>query len=345
MNDYYNRRVSRRHSRGWLFVPFLIFLIFAGLYSAYWVWMRGELDKGVDQWIADQRAAGFEIDYASKRLVGYPFRFALHLEQPEMADPKGLRWRGETLQLVMQPWNLQHVIGRSPGRNRVESAQTAPMEITLGDKSALSLSWDQTSLRRVGLTIDAAEAQTSQGAAMIEDLRLSLGPKAGAEDDLRIAAQWTAMRLPSPPPEAAWLGETLAPGRIAVDVSQLFPALESATALSRWTALEGRVTIAQILVDWGPMKLGVKGDLGLDRALRLNGSLSTRIDEADRLRAALREAGALDAQTAQTVDILETASANGQFATVSFVDGEAVFLGRSLGEVPVADTLAALFAP
>ncbi len=357
MSGYYEGRPPKRGaSRGWLIAPFVFVAVVFGLYSAYWFWLRGQLEVGVDAWIEDQRRAGLEVSYSDKTLGGYPFRFALDVADPELADPAaGTRWRGERLQLVMDPldvlWRFASgdqggkVIGRSPGANLVTTSEAGVLAVDIGRKSALSLVWDATSVKRVGLTLDSVAATSDAGDVAVDNLTFNLAPPPGAPDNLRLQAAWDAISLPRPVQGAEWLGEDLQPGRVALEISQIFPALESQTALSRWVGLEGRVDVAQVLINWGPAKLGLKGDVGLTRLLELDGTMSLRIEDGPGLRAALDEAGLLTEDAAQAIDILQAISEQGLFATASFQDGGVYYLGQRVADAPVADLLAQAFAP
>ena len=75
----------QKKSRFWLIFPFVIlFLLIAG-WSAYWVYAKGQLETGIDQWIADERARGATVEFSSKRLGGYPFRFELDVRDRVLA--------------------------------------------------------------------------------------------------------------------------------------------------------------------------------------------------------------------------------------------------------------------
>ncbi|MEO1406675.1 MAG: DUF2125 domain-containing protein, partial [Pseudomonadota bacterium] len=161
---------SKRPSRFWLYLPFFFFALLITAYSAYWFWMRGELGKGVDAWIADQRAAGNVVEYADKKLTGFPYRFALTVDEPRFADrSNGVDWTGQELQLIMQPWNFYHVIGRSPGRNSFDLRGEEPITAILGSKSVASLSWTDTSVERFAVALDTADIVLTDGTASLQD--------------------------------------------------------------------------------------------------------------------------------------------------------------------------------
>ncbi len=269
----------RRKSRFWLFAPIVVVLALFGAYSAYWVYLRGQLDQGIDQWIATQRAAGLDVAFEDKRLGGYPYRVALDVDAPAIRDPEtGLAWRGERLQLVMQPWNLRHVVGRAPGVSEITTAAGEALAVELGPKSVASLSWTDEGVRRVSLALDRAELRRAYlPPASLSGVEFHARPAYGRRDDLQILLQWDEIELAQAPEGYEWLGGALQPSRLAMEVTHAFPALASDYGLSTWTRLEGRVEVAQLLVNWGPVKFGLKVDVGLNRCLVLNGVLSARM--------------------------------------------------------------------
>ena len=91
----------RRASRFGLILPFVLFLLLIALYSGFWMVVRGQFEKTVDDWIAAETAAGSVLEYSQKTIGGYPFRVALTLDDAtyESAD-KSLRYAGEVTQVV-----------------------------------------------------------------------------------------------------------------------------------------------------------------------------------------------------------------------------------------------------
>ena len=268
---------SRKKSRFWLYAPFVLLLILVGAWTAYWFIAKGQLDKGIDEWIAAERANGAELEYSSKSLGGFPYRFELVVNDPIYQPAGAPRWEGEQLRLVMQPWNWQHVIAYSPGRNLLTEAGGLRQTVTLDKTSAASLSWNS---------------------------------------------------------DTEFLGDTIGPSRLIGEVRSFFPAwIRSGGNPERFhRALvqeDGAVEIAQGLLDWGPLDLGVKGDIKFDDGLA-HGSLGMRIESADELRDALDASGQLGQQENAMLTMLETSSADGGFLTFTIKDSEV-----RMGLIPV----------
>ncbi|MEL6257548.1 MAG: DUF2125 domain-containing protein [Pseudomonadota bacterium] len=350
MTQPHSSNPGRPRNWGWRIVPFMLVGILFAAYSAYWFWLRGELDAGVDAWIAEQEAAGGEIAYASKTLDGYPFRFVLNVEAPVIRQPNGGAWSGEALQVVADPFDLLwrfarggggKVIARAPGENRLNLDwpfdETDDFIATLDERSALSLAWDATSMRNIGTTINSlavVEAETGDAFA-VSDFKLSFGPAADG-NAARLSVVWDSIELP----EAQLfdgmdiLGVELN-GLAAIEVSDFF----SSDGLGSWARAGGAVKVPQIVFNWGPLKAGVKADLRLNDQQQVDGTISGRLEDVAELKAALAASGRMDDETARTLDMIALASKDGAFATLSIVNGKGTFLGQTVFELPSLNDL------
>ena len=66
------------------------------LYTAYWLYARGVIESEVEIWIAEQEAAGYQIDHQSLAVGGFPYRFSVRLTAPDIRAPAGDGgWRTE----------------------------------------------------------------------------------------------------------------------------------------------------------------------------------------------------------------------------------------------------------
>lgn len=319
--------------RAWLFAPIAILAILVLAWSFYWVWMRGRLDASLEAWIADQRAGGAEISFAEKRIGGFPYRFALTLDGLDAAEPAtGQSWRAERLQVVMQPWDLQHLILRSPGRNELVLRGGEPVTAIIGGKSALSLSWTKESFRRFSVYLDAADIVTGGGELRLQEAALNLAPAPNDPDALRIALDWTGIDLGQPPRQAVWLGPGSGFGALRLEVSGAAAVLRGETGTGQWLAGAPRLSLAQLQIDWGPVRLGMKGEISLVQGgCRPDGTLSLRLEDAGAVRDALEASGELTPDIEAGLGGIGLASQGGGFAPFVFREGDVLLLGRTVG--------------
>ncbi len=328
-------RTHLRSRRRGLFIPFLMLALIVAGWTAFWLYMRTHLDESVDKWVADQRAAGVEVTYQSRAITGYPFRYALTLGDPRMSDPNlGYTLAGERFELVMQPWDWNHVIARAPGRNTLTLAGGRTWDVLLGEAAALSVSWDDVRLQRVSLSLPNTRIQ--DGGVTIgrfENFTFHIGPVPDAEADLRVAVDWTALQLPAAPARVSFLGSALEAGAIKLIFTHGAAALDSPDPLLSWMEADGRLDIAQVDIDWGPLDLQVAGEVGTDVQGRPKGSVRVRLERADELKAAMATAGLLTEDVRLGIDALALMTQGPQGAAPFVLrDGGLYFSGQRLSD-------------
>ncbi|KDA03407.1 DUF2125 domain-containing protein [Hyphomonas oceanitis] len=330
---------ERRRSRFWLFFPFLLLFALIGAYSAYWVYARGEIEHGVDEWVAAERARGAIVDYESREIGGYPFRFALEFSKPHYQPPNMASWQGEQLQVVMQPWDWHHLIARSPGRNLVTDVLGIRHTFDIDGKSAASLSWTEAGLHRAALSLNDVSALIDGHAYTAKAFSLNLAPRPENADDLLVALQWDALTIDAAPVQAPWLGTDLQASRVIAEIHNFYPAwVSSGGKLDKlydaYLELGGGVELGQLLLNWGPLHFGAKGTLTVENEL-VNGSFGIRIDDPEGLKAALKAANRWRLQEQATVATLETASANDGFLMFTVENNQVKIGAIVVGQIPV----------
>jgi len=254
MTDTAIKAHGKPPSKVWLYLPFILFGLICAAYTGYWFFVKGKLDQGVNDFIAQQREAGADLAFTSKRLHGYPFRFVLTVDGLRFANPDaGFDWKGEKLQINMQPWNFSHAILRSSGRNEVVLANGQDFTALIGKKSALSLHWDDTGLNQAGLTLDTADIVMTAGDVALKNFKVSLLGAGTGTPGKRILIDWDSITLAQSMiagTDAEFLGTELQASRLRLQ--------------GRGFGLFGqgderKLELAQLLLNWGPVKLGSKG--------------------------------------------------------------------------------------
>jgi hypothetical protein len=316
----------------WLYGPILGVALLAGLYTAYWFFAIGKIEQGLDDWIDQQRAEGVELDYASREFGGFPYRFMVTFDTPRYGNWQA-NWTGERLELFMQPWNYRHAIARAPGRNEVR-AQGFEGTALLDEDSAASFRWNADGLTNIGVTLNVAELVSDQADISVRGLKTNYAVDG---DTARLGVDWDAISL-SPElltgQDLSYLGPELQTSRLRIQTTGLVDRASASETQAR------AVNLAQLRLNWGPLKLGAKGDFEITPAGQLDGPLQIRLDEANALSDAMKAAGNLPAQTALIVQAIGAASQDGQFLTLPIVDGAVSVLGFPVAKLqPVAPPL------
>ncbi|MEM6627163.1 MAG: DUF2125 domain-containing protein [Pseudomonadota bacterium] len=324
---------ARPRRRMGLIAPFAILGLLFAVYSAYWVWMAGALTDGVEDWIEDQRALGYRMEHQGLEMRGYPLRFSLHVERPEIEPPRRLwAWRSETLILSAMPYNLNHVIAQSPGEHQFNGLDGRNYSAT-STGAAASLSWNSETLKRFSLVIpEATVLAYGQPYSRIEELGLHVSPMPDAPEDIRILAQAALIDLPRAPADAPWLGEALGPFRVPIAIENGFAALNTRDPLRALHELDVQMQSPLAMLDWGPLLLRTKTTLGVDAAGRPEGIIELRFEEIEALEAAMKDAGELTIEIQAGLAALKGLTRDDSFAPITFEDGQA-----KIGLIPLGD--------
>lgn len=317
-------------SKFWLYLPFAIFGILLTAYTAYWFYVRGKLDTGINDFITQQRDAGADISFASKRVHGFPFRFTLTMEDPQFANAEiGFDWKGEKLQINMQPWNFYHYIARSSGRNEM-TVSGENYTALIGPGSALSIDIGKDGLSQAGITLDSADFITAQGDISLQNFKASLLEAGANIPGKRILIDWDTVTVSDDildliGEDYAFLGNELQASRLRL----------SGQGFGIFGETEERKTeIAQLLVNWGPVKLGTKGKFNVNDEGYLDGTLQLRLEDSDTLLRILKEETQLGSEALSFVGTIGLATKNANFFAVPIRNGNITYPGMSAQAFP-----------
>ena len=314
----------------WLYLPFILFALICAAYTGYWFFVKGKLDDGVNDFIAQQRAAGAELTYSEKHLGGFPFRFALTVDDLTFANPEaGFDWKAEKLQINMQPWNFFHAIFRSSGRNEIALANGQDYTAILGKKSALSLNWDSENIREAGLSLDTADIVGAFGDVGLKNFKASYLDAGTGITGKRILIDWDGVTLADSMiagTDAEILGTELQASRLRLQ-GEGFGVFGEAE--------ERKLEIAQLLFNWGPLKLGSKGKFDITDEGHLDGTLNLRLDDAETLGELLKENGLYTMPLSFLHTSIAAASKDeSNFYKLPFRNGKISILGTEYGSLP-----------
>ncbi|HEY2659247.1 MAG TPA: DUF2125 domain-containing protein [Caulobacteraceae bacterium] len=76
-------------SRFWLYGPYVLLVVAIIAWSVVWMVVSRAATSRMDQAAASLRAQGWTVDWASRRVGGYPFRLNIRLQAPHIAEPSG----------------------------------------------------------------------------------------------------------------------------------------------------------------------------------------------------------------------------------------------------------------
>ena len=182
-----------------MFRMLLIIILAALLWSAAWFWGGASNKMRITSWISDQEQAGYAIGYRDLSQLGFPNRYDVTLQNPQLSAPQlGLNWQATFIQIMRLSYQPDHyifvwpnaqkmtvndlgldfrhqglkasIVSRDPGQFRL-SAEAGESAVSSGDRLWLKAQEWQLSI-----------AQTAKGAKVylkLKDIEAANGARFG----------------------------------------------------------------------------------------------------------------------------------------------------------------------
>ncbi|WP_457089274.1 DUF2125 domain-containing protein [Microvirga sp. P5_D2] len=290
----------RRHSRFWLYTPFVLLLLVAVAWSIAWFFIRNRAGDTLDAWLAAEVAQGRQWTCADRTIAGYPFRIELvcpmlTLKQGAVNASFG---RVEAIAQVYQPRLVIAEIGGplnvTDGRATIQGTWDllqASIHATPNSFQRLSLAATNPKLTVTGLT---PQAIATSG----ERLEMHLRPNPNRVQEKAYDAAFAIKQATIPFIDALIGGTELTDLNADVTVTQAdgFRGRPIAAELERWRAAGGTLDILMLSAAKGTRRMEAKGKLSLDPEHRPTGQLSASAAGLDGLLSSItgsRNTGAL----------------------------------------------------
>ncbi|MBR9824279.1 MAG: DUF2125 domain-containing protein [Alphaproteobacteria bacterium] len=282
-----------------------IFLVLAG-YTGYWFFAAGRVETEIQRWLADKEAAGYEIEYSELRVSGFPYRFEIHLSNPQIQLPEsdgGWFVQLDAVQANALPYDFSLWIVAFDGPFLVEGDQTLRIDASDARFSRKSNSGGE--IIRVGAEINALTIEALDGEppniSGIEQLLIA--GQVGDDNILRVQAEASGLRASQErldPGMAAAFGETGELARMAMEVTEWSELAREGDA-ARWSRAGGEIRVEEAVFNWGPAQLTGEGQLTVNEIAEPDGRLSVRIANPDALADALVEGGLIEEENEQAL--------------------------------------------
>lgn len=272
---------TRRRSRFWLYGPFMLLVVLAAAWSAFWFYARGRIATEIDVALAREAERGRTWTCADRTVAGFPFRIELRCNALTLTST---RW-GDAVRVETGP---AVAVGQIYSPSLVILEVSSPAKATLPEGRTLDLTWKTLdaslawrSPERFALVASEPRAVLTTpglttenwGAATLE-AHLRRNPTRPATDqavDIAVAAKGTIL-----PPIDALLGNT-EPGEIDLQATltqaENFRKGFNPDALESWRAANGSFELTRIVSTKGKARVDGSGQLQLDPLHRVAGDL------------------------------------------------------------------------
>lgn len=138
--------------------------IVAGLvaWTGWWFFAAGRVETGTGDFLTGLTARGYSVRHGEVDVGGYPYRFDLRVETPEIATPDGrIAWAAPEVRVQALAYEPTHLIATLPPQQALSLGDTllditaSRMQASLRTDMARSLPLDHMTLEAEGLGIAA----------------------------------------------------------------------------------------------------------------------------------------------------------------------------------------------
>lgn len=309
-------------------------------WSAWWGWSAWRAKAGLEAWLEARREAGWQAEWDSVRLRGYPTRLDRTIIGLTLADTEGgWVWSAPFFQILGLSYQPDHLILVWPGEM---SLQTTEQRIALtGEDLKGSVTFHPGPSREVnsatlvfkGLALNSDAGWHSAA----RELRLAARPGAGAAQ-YEIALEAIGLR-----PGGGVVGLAAEAGLAPPEVELLKADLEvtfdrpwDRQAVEQARPQPRAVEIREIAGKWGAMELRIAGDLRMESDGQVSGDVMIKSTNWREMLDLAQDTGALPEALHGTVEAVLnllsglTGRADTLDIPLTFADGR-----TRIGPVPV----------
>lgn len=275
-------------------------------------------------WVDGQREIGRDIEFSSLHVGGYPYRFVLYVDDPEINAPDiPARWQAETLQIIAMAWNLNHVILRSPGTNDIWPPNSPHFRFEIDESSSASLVFEDGFPRRFGAEFPTLLTTINEDKSYeLDGVSFGLRPMPDRTANLQLALSAEEMRFSAPITGVEWLGDQIDTLTLWMEIDNFFPFVEREITETDWKLDENQIQIVRGDFEMGPLDISTLASVTLDRENNPDGSFSFYLDRPDELIAAMDADGRVPAGVTDIARFVADSSARGDPLTLEIENRE-----------------------
>jgi hypothetical protein len=274
---------ERTSSKRWLLAPLVLAAVLFAAWSAYWVFARSRVVQAFDQAVAEQRAEGRRLEWASRRVGGYPFRFKVELDQARISSPSGWALRAPQLEVTALAYRPDRWLAFAPEGVVVNRPVAGPLHVDTRNLRA-SLSRPNGNPPRISVETTNVRFTPLEGAepfllSAAERAELHLGPATEGDGDAALVFRVQGAQ-PRPAGLMAFISGTQPANFVWNSRVSRWDALKGETwaeAVRNWTSEGGRMALTDVSLQAGDLRARNQGGV---LSVSSDGRLRGRVDVA-----------------------------------------------------------------
>lgn len=321
--------------------PFVLLALAVAAWSAWWLYLRGEVVSRMDAAAAEMKAQGYTFAWARRTVGGYPFRISITLEQAQVAEPSGYGLSAPVLEIESAAYTINPIglaapegaVIRRPGNK----AFAVKGKVLRASVSHLERTPPRIAIQGVDLEFGSLKGAEPASFSAMKIFEARVTPADGDKADVFV-------RLDQATPANNVLLSRVADGKPVtigfegtINGASFLRGRGWSEVLRAWSAAEGSLDVRQGGVMAGEAVLSLQpSTLSVDGAGRLAGDLSLSLSRATEGVMALGAVGVLPQETAAVASGLTGVEPAGRplEATLTFRGGQTWIGPLPLGPAP-----------
>ncbi len=278
------------------------------VWAAWWWLAAGSQKQAIEDWLAAQRARGWQAEAAEIAVAGFPNRLDARLDRPAFANvEEGWSWRAQfldVLQVIYDPTFMVVVFPpeaevAAPGARARLTADRMRASLRVADAGTMALERLSAEIDLAGLASEAGWTASVEKASA----HVLAAPDAGPENAYRFRIEAAGLRLPD------FLQRLADPAgalpkiveAVTVDGRAAFSEPLDRTAFEVAAPPLDVLSIASARAVWGKLDFAMKGSVSADAAGYAEGEFDISATNWREMIEALVAAGAMPASLADTL--------------------------------------------
>ena len=247
------------------------------LWAGYWFFGSYGLKAGIDEWLTDRRADGWQVEYSDLGVRGFPNRFDATVTDLQLTDPDGgISWSAPFFQMLSLSYKPNHWIAvwpeshsfSTPYQNIAISSTDTKASVVVGPDTLLPLQRGTVVIQNAVLTSSQNwDIEVDQVSASIREL--DLPNQYGIAMEVNSLTPSVSLRN--------WLDEKQnLPSKIeniAIDFTTRLTAPIDRKMIDTARPQVVELSITQAKATWGEMLFRATGDITVNERGQMSGEL------------------------------------------------------------------------
>ncbi|HEY5107652.1 MAG TPA: DUF2125 domain-containing protein [Caulobacteraceae bacterium] len=333
--------LAQKRLRLGLYGPFVALVIFAGAWSAAWLWARGEAARRMDGASIVVAQTGYGLTWTSRAFYGFPFRLDVNLTGARFSAPSGWAVEAPALKAEAFVYAPGHWVAAAPQGLVITrpsgGAVTIGARVLRASFSAAQAHPPRISLEALGVSVTPVPGAAPVLVTAAEEVHLHTRAGPANQGAVYVEIDKARARL------TGLLGRIAGGKPVSFAADAIFShasALQGAdwpSAVRAWRQAGGLLNVRMMRASAGQVVVDARaGALSVGSDGRLVGSLTADIREAPRALAAMGQSGAIAPEAAGAAASVIGARSHGQIATltIDFQAGQTTLGPAAIGPAP-----------